>query len=272
MNNLIDMFFEDSSSDDDDDLDMFTLLLVDYARKKKRKHRGSIVGREVVRRPQESGHDKLFRDYFCENPIYGHRFFRRRFRMSRHLFIRIANAVKEHCPYFVQKRNAAGKLGHSCFKKVAASIRMLASGCAADLVDDWLYIGESTAIKSMRLFVKSVVEIFGDRYLRAPNEEDTARLMQYSESIGFRGMLGSIDCMHWPWERCPTALHGQFTGHCHDPTIILEAVASHDLWIWHAYFGMPGSCNDINVLHRSPLFAWLATGEAPPVNFEVNDH
>jgi hypothetical protein len=81
---------------------------------------------------------------------------------------------------------------------------MLASRCATDLVGDWLYNGESTAIKSMRLFVKSVVEIFRDRYLRAPNEEDTTRLMQYSESIGFRGMLGSIDCMHWPWERCPT--------------------------------------------------------------------
>jgi hypothetical protein len=115
---------------------MFTLLLVDYGRKKKRKRRGFIVGREVVRRLQQSGHDKLFWDYFCDNPIYGHHFFRRRFRMSRHVFIRIANAVKEHCPYFVQKRNAAGKLGHSCFQKVAASIRMLASGFAADLVDN----------------------------------------------------------------------------------------------------------------------------------------
>jgi hypothetical protein len=56
------------------------------------------------------------------------------------------------------------------------------------------------------------------------------------------------------------------------PTIILEAVASDDLWIWHAFFGMPGSHNDINVLDRSSLFANLAEGTAPQVNYTVNGH
>jgi hypothetical protein len=49
-------------------------------------------------------------------------------------------------------------------------------------------------------------------------------------------------------------------------------VASHDLWIWHAFFGLPGSLNDINVLHRSPLFAKLSNGEAPRVNYNINGH
>ena len=85
-------------------------------------------------------------------------------------------------------------------------------------------------------------------------------------------MLGSIDCMHWEWKNCPTAWQGQYTGHVHKPTIILEAVASQDLWIWHAFFGLPGSHNDINVLHRSHLFAKLAEGEAPQVNYIINGH
>ncbi|XP_051229233.1 uncharacterized protein [Lolium perenne] len=59
-------------------------------------------------------------------------------------------------------------------------------------------------------------------------------------------MLGSIDCMHWQWRNCPVAHAGQFTrGDIKHPTIILEAVASYDRWIWHAFFGVAGSNNDL---------------------------
>ena len=61
-----------------------------------------------------------------------------------------------------------------------------------------------------------------------------------------------------------------FTGRGKHPSMILEAVASHDLWIWHAYFGLPGSCYDINVLQRSPIFSAYIRGESPPVHFTVN--
>ncbi|KAJ6824636.1 putative nuclease HARBI1 [Iris pallida] len=78
---------------------------------------------------------------------------------------------------------------------------------------------------------------------------------------GFPGMLGSLDCMHWAWKNCPTAWAGHYSGRHGGPTIILEAVASYDLWIWHAYFGLPGSNNDINVLQSSNLFDELAQGK-----------
>ena len=51
---------------------------------------------------------------------------------------------------------------------------------------------------------------------------------------------------------------------------MLEAVASHDLWIWHAFFGVAGSNNDINVLNQSPLFTTQRQGIAPKVRFTVN--
>ncbi|GKF79159.1 ALP1-like protein, partial [Tanacetum coccineum] len=54
------------------------------------------------------------------------------------------------------------------------------------------------------------------------------------------------------------------------PTIMLEAVASQDLWIWHVFYGMTGANNDINVLDNSPLFDDLLDDLAPVVSYVVN--
>src|SRR6266498_1960609 len=142
---------------------------------------------------------------------------------------------------------------------------MLTYGVPTDATDKIVRIGESTVIKSLERLVKAIVQIFGEEYLRSSNDFDTARLLAIGESRGFPGMLGSLDCMHWKWKNYPSAWQGMYSGHLHERTIILEAVDSQDLWIWHAFFGFPGSLNDINVLHHFSLFAKLAEGEAPEV-------
>ncbi len=96
----------------------------------------------------------------------------------------------------------------------------------------------------------AAVNLFGEEYTRSPNVEDISRLYAHNEARGFPGTLGSIDCMHWKWKNAPKAYQGQYSGRSGSPTVILEAVSSQDLWIWHAFFGTPGSCNDINVFER----------------------
>ncbi|GKA56511.1 hypothetical protein Tco_0755583 [Tanacetum coccineum] len=51
---------------------------------------------------------------------------------------------------------------------------------------------------------------------------------------------------------------------------MLEAVAEKKLWIWHAYFGVPGENNDLNVLYDSSLFDDVLVDKAPEVPFVVN--
>ncbi|XP_076890481.1 uncharacterized protein LOC143541576 [Bidens hawaiensis] len=85
-------------------------------------------------------------------------------------------------------------------------------------------------------------------------------------------MLGSLDCMHWEWEACPVTWQGQYHRGDHDgPTVILKVAASFDLWIWHAFFGMPDANNDVAVINVSPIFYRLTDGVSPDISFSTND-
>ncbi|XP_020190925.1 uncharacterized protein [Aegilops tauschii subsp. strangulata] len=121
-------------------------------------------------------------------------------------------------------------------------------------------------------FCTAVVEVFGPEYLREPTVADTERLLVINAERGFPDMLGS-NCMYWKWKNCPFAWQGQYKGHVKGATVILEVVSSQDyLWIWHSFFGLAGSQNDISVLQGSSVFARLAEGHSPEVNFEGNGH
>jgi hypothetical protein len=117
--------------------------------------------------------------------------------MWRSLFVRIVTACEANSNYFKQRRNAAGVMGFSAFQKISAAMRVIAYGKLADYTDEYLRIGEDTTSESVRRFARLIIKLFGSTYLRAPNEDDTKRLMEINEKRGWPGMLGSLDCMHW---------------------------------------------------------------------------
>ena len=203
---LLDYSDSDEEFDMEDDEDFAMLVMMH--KKKKPKHGGSVWGREYIRRMRVDADIRLMHNYFVEQPVYPERYFRRRFRMSIDLFKHIAECVKLHDRFFEQRRSCAGLLGHSTYQKVTAAVRMLAYGIPADLVDDNLAMGESQSIKCVKRFTVAIVEVFGPEYLRSPNAQDIARLLEQNAKRGFPGMLGSIDCMHWRWKNCPAAWHG----------------------------------------------------------------
>ncbi|KAL1338400.1 hypothetical protein AAHE18_10G208300 [Arachis hypogaea] len=193
-----------------------------------------------INRDREAGHDCLFQYYFADKPV--------------HVFLRIVDALLNVYPYFQQRIDAAGRRGLSPLQKCTAAIWMLAYGVAADAVDDYVCIDESTTIKCLEKFVEVVISAFEDEYLRKPNPNDVRRLLQMAEGRGFLGMLGMY-----------------MSGYRGIVTIVLEVVVSSDLWIWHAFFGVSGSNNDINVLDRSPMFDDILNDRVSEVNYTIND-
>uniref|UniRef100_A0A0D3CEV7 DDE Tnp4 domain-containing protein n=1 Tax=Brassica oleracea var. oleracea TaxID=109376 RepID=A0A0D3CEV7_BRAOL len=90
---------------------------------------------------QEEGHTRLWNDYFSDNPTFLPHLFRRRFPMNKPVFMRLVNCLSETFPFFQHRRYAIGRLGLSPLQKCTAALRMLAYGCAADAVDEYLRLG-----------------------------------------------------------------------------------------------------------------------------------
>ncbi|CAH9070223.1 unnamed protein product [Cuscuta europaea] len=66
---------------------------------------------------------------------------------------------------------------------------MLAYGCAADILDEYVQIGESTIIESLKRFCDAIIGIFEKQYLRKPNKDDVAQLLKEGEDRGFPGKI-----------------------------------------------------------------------------------
>ena len=185
----------------------------------------------------------------------------------------IVGALERRYEFFRIREDAAGKPGHTPLQKCTAAIKQLAYGGPADMFDEYLHIGKSSAVECLQNFCAGVRAIFGDRYLRSPSPADCQQLINMHGSVyGFPGMLGNIDCMHWEWKNCPAAWKGIHTSgfKAKHPTMILGVVADYRVWIWHAYFGVTGSNNDLNVLQSSPLFNDQCNGVGLAISFVAN--
>jgi len=64
------------------------------------KYHSPILYHNIVNYKRKEGELRLYNDYFAENLKFTESQFRRRFRMSHHLFFRIINTVEAHNPYF----------------------------------------------------------------------------------------------------------------------------------------------------------------------------
>ena len=216
MSNFFARLLNDSSSSDEEERNTWFAAAIEFERQNSQgTGSGDRISRQYRYRDRVSGHSRLLNDYFVENPVYDKTLFRRHFRLSLPLFLRILHTLQQRNHYFMQRRNAANTVGLSGEQKMTAALRMLAYGMSADSLDEYVRIGETTTIECIKRFCQGVVEIFGPEYLRSPNAANISRLLRKANQCGFSGMLGSLDCMHWALKNCPVAYHGMSNGHVH---------------------------------------------------------
>ncbi|XP_048623979.1 uncharacterized protein LOC125592674 [Brassica napus] len=97
--------------------------------------------RKYFKRDHVAANQRLIDDYFANQPTYDDAIFRRRFRMRKHVFLRIVGDLSSNDNYFTQRVDAANKEGISPLAKCTTAMRMLAYGVVADAVDEYIKIG-----------------------------------------------------------------------------------------------------------------------------------
>ncbi|GKA33160.1 nucleotide-binding alpha-beta plait domain-containing protein [Tanacetum coccineum] len=153
-----------------------------------------------------------------------------------------SDPLPKHFKFFKVRPDATGRMSLSVIMKCIAAVRQLAYGNTPNAFDEYFQMSERTARDCLLHFNKCIIDLYMSKYLRKPTLEDVEKI--YNQDVtrhGFPGMLGSID-----------------------------SVASHDLWIWHAFFGVAGANNDINVLDNSSLFDDLLDDKALVAPIMVN--
>ncbi|XP_038707305.1 uncharacterized protein LOC120002617 [Tripterygium wilfordii] len=122
MGSFFKKWFQESLFDSSSDEELEEMLIFEAKQQRLERMRASSsrTPRLYIDRGFIEGHERLFNDYFAENP----------------------SAIEAHEPFFQQKMDAAGKLGLSSLQKITAAFRMLAYGVSADLLDEYVLVKE----------------------------------------------------------------------------------------------------------------------------------
>ena len=125
-----------------------------------------------------------------------------------------------------------------------------------------------TVVEELCLMVYTNETLWAQFLCRVSHQDAVHILEMDEEHHGIAGMFGSLDSMHVRWRTSPFALQGAYIGKEKYSTIVLEAVAYHNLWFWHTTFGFAGSCYNINILDASLLHKNFVNGSHSLIDFD----
>ena len=152
--------------------------------------------------------------------------FRRRFRVPYPLYLELVHRLSEEDD-FEDKADATGKPSAPLHLKILASLRVLGRGECFDTCYELSNIHAETLRTFFLKFIRYISGLYGE-YIKSPCTPTEINYVQRQyELLGFPGCIGSIDCVHVHWERCPAMDASIHVGKEGYPTRVFEVVCDH---------------------------------------------
>ncbi|XP_026453707.1 uncharacterized protein LOC113355136 [Papaver somniferum] len=227
-------------TDDEDDTEQNVIAVATLLDSQRRQglHQpipNEVKERQKVHKNRVDADARMMHQYFNFRCTYGPKKFKGRFALPRPLFLRILEQVCDYDHDFRQKTDACGIPVHSPYMKMVAVMKHFSKGIVPDSLDDYTQMAACTIYFYAKKFMDAIIWIY--------------------------------TCA---WRACPMDQEGSHVGYKSIPTVVLQAVASYDRWIWHSYFGLGGQNNDCNVLRATGLFDRELNGVEPTCHYQIN--
>nr|GEY34121.1 hypothetical protein [Tanacetum cinerariifolium] len=139
-----------SDLDDMDDIEIIMQQLQSEQEQQQAAER--VHRRNHIYRERLDVEERLMVDYFGPNPKYPLYYFRKRYRLSRTLFLEIVSCIENyiqthhplpsHFNFFKVRPDATGLSGFSVIIKCMSAIRQLAYGVSPNALDEYLQMGD----------------------------------------------------------------------------------------------------------------------------------
>lgn len=152
-----------------------------------------------------------------------YKMFRQRFRLPPPLFFRLVKKCKELnvFDYIYETVKIPLEI------KVLICLRILARDHCLDDMEELSSVPKSSVHRIFERFIDGCCAKLFPLFVKAPTGERLSKIMQTYDDLGFPGCVGSVDCTHIRWDRCPQRLQVLMKGRKDTPTVSFEVVVDH---------------------------------------------
>ena len=155
-----------------------------------------------------------------------------------------------------------------CFNKPIADLRLKLMGALCTLATAATHFFVSTCTnmseEAHRSFFNDWIEKMSsikERFIFFPSDDESLKFVcdEYAQ-LGLPGCVGSVDCVHIGWSKCPTQHLHLYKGKEGYPSVAYEVVCTARKFIQSVSQGHPGARNDKHIARTDPAVTDLLYG------------
>lgn len=198
--------------------------------------------------------------------------FRRRFRVPYTMFRFIVSQCRSKQLFREREADIAGRRTIPLELKVLGVLRIIGRNWCVDDVNEASFISERGMNRFFHDFCENFVRHFWNMYVKTPSGDDLDEMMSVYAKLGIPGCVGSIDCVHLKWDKCPAWLLNECKGKEGYPSLVYEVCVDHMRRIRSCTNEFYGSVNDKTIIKYDEYITDVKEGKRwADVVFEVLD-